>query len=324
VAGVAESAAEFDAQSHRTGIALEPSALGPILEVPLLRDQHAADLLAKLREGEPFPYGTGRWRCFPVAELHETADAGLWASGRGGRELWKGGSFDQFEPHGADVRPIPASDAVLAKARKKRPGGGSLLAEDLTVAERAAVVAREIERPRVAFRDVTNRTNARTLLAALVPPGTFLTNKAPYLAFTDDRPSDRMACLALMNSLPFDWQARRFVETNVNFFILEGLRLPELSDETYDRLAELAGRLSCVDDRYADFAASLGVEHGPLAPEERERMRVEIDALAATAWRLTADELELVLSDFTLDAVPEAYRERLRAHHAELAERALA
>ena len=32
-----------------------------------------------------------------------------------------------------------------------------------------------------------------------------------------------LCCLGLMNSLPFDWQARRFVETNLNFFILEGL-----------------------------------------------------------------------------------------------------
>ena len=324
VAGVAESAAEFDAQSQRSGIALDPSALGPILEVPLLRDQRAADLLAKLRDGEPFPYGTRRWRCFPVRELDETNDAGLWGSGPGDRELWKGGSFDQFDPHGADARPISASDAVLAKARKKRPGGGSLLAEEVTVAERAAAVAREIEHPRVAFRDVARATDSRTVRAALVPPGTFLTNKAPYLAFTDVSPSDRMACLALMNSLAFDWQARRFVETNVNFFILEGLQLPELSDGTYERLAELAGRLSCVDERYADFAASLGVEQGPIDPEERERMRVEIDALVATAWELTADELELLLSDFTLDAVPEAYRQRLRTRYAELGADALA
>ncbi|HEV2772369.1 MAG TPA: hypothetical protein VGV57_06015 [Thermoleophilaceae bacterium] len=219
VAGVAESAAEFDAQSQRRGMALDPTALGPIREVPLLRDQRAADLLAKLRGGGPFPYGAGRWRCFPVRELDETIDARLWSSGRGGRQLWKGGSFDQFDPHGADARPIPASDAVLAKARKKRPGGGSLLASELPVPERAAAVAREIERPRVAFRDVARATDSRTIRAALMPPRTFLTNTAPYLAFTADRPSDRMACLALMNSLPFDWQARRFVETHVNFFV---------------------------------------------------------------------------------------------------------
>ena len=45
------------------------------------------------------------------------------------------------------------------------------------------------------------------------------------------------ACLALMNSLVFDWQARRFVETNVNFFILEGLKLPDLDEDTVNALA---------------------------------------------------------------------------------------
>ena len=48
----------------------------------------------------------------------------------------------------------------------------------------------------------------------------------------------RAACLALLNSLPFDWQARRFVETNLNFFILEGLAFPTLDDATFDAIAD--------------------------------------------------------------------------------------
>ena len=48
-----------------------------------------------------------------------------------------------------------------------------------------------------------------------------------------------------MNSLVFDWQARRFVETNVNFFILEGLQVPELTDAQYERLpGRLAARMA--------------------------------------------------------------------------------
>ena len=77
--------------------------------------------------------------------------------------------------------------------------------------------------------DVTQRTNSRTVIACLVPPEHFLTNKAPYLAFIDDDPRGEAACLAILNSLAFDWQARRFVEINLNFFILEGLRIPELA-----------------------------------------------------------------------------------------------
>src|SRR3989442_15951290 len=36
-------------------------------------------------------------------------------------------------------------------------------------------------RPRIAFRDVTNRTNQRTVIAALLPPQVFIVHLAPYL-----------------------------------------------------------------------------------------------------------------------------------------------
>src|SRR5205807_7663413 len=112
---------------------------------------------------------------------------------------------------------------------KPNPGKDSLAAKGLDRGQRAAVVRAELTGPRVAFRDVSRATDSRTVRAALVPPDIFLTNKAPYLAFAEDRDLDRTCCLGLMNSLAFDWQARRFVETSLNFFILEGLRLPELS-----------------------------------------------------------------------------------------------
>ena len=119
----------------------------------------------------------------------------------------------------------------MNKARKPRPGGESLAAEHASAVERREAVARTVGRARVAFRDVTRATDSRTVRACLVPPEHFLTNKAPYLAFVDDEPEAEAACLGLMNSLAFDWQARRFVETNLNFFILEGFRLPELDDD---------------------------------------------------------------------------------------------
>ena len=56
VAGVAASLPAFLAQSVGEGVALDPAALGPVLEVPLLPSQAAADLLAKLTPyGDRFP-----------------------------------------------------------------------------------------------------------------------------------------------------------------------------------------------------------------------------------------------------------------------------
>jgi hypothetical protein len=318
-AGVADSAAAFARQAERPGIALVPEALGRAREVPLLRSQAAADLLARFPKDRPFPFGAGRWRCFPVGELHETNDRSLWSSGRGGRELWKGESFERYDPHGAEVRPIPASDAVLRKARKPRPGGGSLLGAETPVAERAGAVAAELEGPRLAFRDVTNRTNARTIIAALVPPGAFLTNKAPYLAFLAGSALDRAACLGVMNSLAFDWQARRFVETNVNFFILELLSLPALDEVTHTAIARAAARLSCPDERFAAFASAAGVDCGPLEQAERTELEVEVDANVAAAYGLSVADLDVVLEDFSADAVAAPYRERLRSRLSELA-----
>lgn len=320
VAGTATTPAEWERQAASPGLVLPREAFGPGWTVPLLRGQAEADLLARLRRGTPFPYGPGgRWRCFPVAELHETGDRHLWEGTTGaGRPLWKGEGFEQYDPHGAGARQCPTSDAVWRKVRKPRPGSGSVLAGELGVAARRQAVLGELGRARVAFRDVSRATDSRTVRACLVPPAVLLTNKAPYLSFAvgDDRA--RAACLGIMNSLPFDWQARRYVEINLNFFILEGLVVPDLDDADLAAVAASAARLSCADERFAELAENLGVETGPLGDGERERLRVEIDARVARAWSLTAEDLDVLLADFTLDAVLPGYRRRLAERLAEL------
>jgi hypothetical protein len=320
VAGTATSLAEWETQSTSPGLGFSLPTFGPGWTTPLLRTQAEADLLAKLRRGNTFPHGaTGRWRCFPVRELDETNDKHLWAGATEGLSLWKGESFDQFDPHGAGARSCPDSPAVWTKVDKPKPGNGSILADELPLAERRRALLAELSHARVAFRDVTNRTNSRTVLACLVPPDTFLTNTAPYLVFTTGDDLCHAACLGIMNSLSFDWQARRFVELHVNFFILEGLVVPDLTDEDFDNVARAAARLSCVDERFADFAQGTGVDFGPLTEDEHRRLRVEIDARVARGWGLDAGDLAVMLADFTLDAVPPAYRRALGDRLAELA-----
>lgn len=320
VAGVARSADDFVRQSAGRGLLLPRSALGLELEIPLVSGQEAADLLGKIRSGPPFALGGGRWRCFPgQGDFNETSDRGLWQGATEGWRLWKGESFDQFDPHGAQARLCPPNEAAMTKAHKPRPGAKSLVAAETTLPARRAAVERTLGRARVAFRDVSRATDSRTVRACLVPPEHFLTNKAPYLTFLEDNPLAEATCLALMNSLAFDWQARRFVETNLNFFILEGLRLPELDQTTATALAQRAARLSCPDERFAGFAAATGVECGPVGDDERHALRAEIDARVAFAWGLTSQELEVVFEDFTKDAVTPDYRQAVRDRFADLA-----
>ena len=276
----------------------------------MLRSQDEADLLAKLRTGHRFPYGAGgRWSCFPVqGDLNETNDRRFWRGQTYGRPLWKGESFDQYEPTGAGERACPITDQLLKKVRKSRPGLKSLVASETPVVVRRKAVLTELDRARVAFRDVARSTDSRTIRSCLVPPGVFLTNTAPYLAFTKGTPIEQAACLGVMNCLPFDWQARRFIEIHANFFLLEGLYLPDLDDGDFHGIAQAAARLSAVDDRFADFAVATGVHCGPV---DRTDLRIEIDARVARAWNLTTADLDVIFRDFTEDAVTPAYRSAL-------------
>ena len=312
IAGTANSPSAWVQQASTTGVRLTDSAFGPGRETPLLRSQDEADLLTRLRHGRRFPRGAGgRWSSFSVAELHETHDRRFWRGKSHGWPVWKGESFDQYDPHGASERLCPVTEGLLKKARKPRPGSGSILAKTVSLQSRRLAVLNELERARVAYRLITNRTNSRTIIASLVPPGVLLTNAAPYLAFVDDDTLAQAACLGIMNSLPFDWQARRFIEINVNFFLLEGLYLPDLNDADFNAISHAAARLSAVDDRFADFASATGVEFGPLSPTERTRLRVEIDARVARAWNLTRADLDVIFRDFTESAVTPAYRAAL-------------
>ena len=76
--------------------------------------------------------------------------------------------------------------------------------------------------------------------------------------------------LGIMNSLPFDWTSRRYVETNLNYFILDMLTFPPPDNTPWEDIGSLAARLSCVDERFAEFAAEAGVECGPLTGAQRD------------------------------------------------------
>ena len=256
--------------------------------------------------------------CFPVRELDETNDKRFWKEQLEGQPLWKGESFDQYRPSGAGERACPVTEKLLKKVRKPRPGSRSLVAFEASLVVRKEAVLAKLDRARVAFRDVARSDDSRTIRACLVPPGVFLTNTAPYLAFVDGDPVDQAACLGIMNSLPFDWQARRFIEIHANFFLLELLYLPDLDDADCRAISQAAARLSAVDDRFADFAEAAGVDYGPLDHASCSQLRVEIDARVARAWNLTTADLQVIFRAFTEDAVTPAYRGALVERFREL------
>jgi len=128
----------------------------------------------------------------------------------------------------------------------------------------------------------------------------FAHNKAPSLLWPKGDERDQAYLLGVMASVPFDWFARRRVELNMNYFILNSLPVPRppRDDPRWNRVVELAGRLACIDERYAEFAAAVGVPVGPLDAGGKAAMISELDAVVAHLYGLDRGELELMFEDF--------------------------
>jgi hypothetical protein len=139
-------------------------------------------------------------------------------------------------------------------------------------------------RSRVAYRDVASASNQRTLIAAVVPAGTITTHTLFCCRTPLDR-SQRQVLCALLNSFVANWIVRRWVSTHVTVTLIERLPMPRP-----DRLGRAAHRVM-------ELAEALTIERTPV---EHVRIEGELQALAATAWRVTRAELLVVLEDFPL------------------------
>ncbi len=303
----------------------------PTWELPLLPTPSHVAILSKLRQGVRFDNlqnpkvaenSTTDFSAVPnlvlYTGLHSAQQRNLFTNppGMGRIAVWKGSSFDQFDPyhpgHPYDKdlagygSQAAIEDFLQAKRRRSREFrrifSQAVLDDPLTLPYR---------HPRIAFRAVTNRTNSRTAIGCLVPPMTPLTDRAPFIAFHSWDALEQAFVLGVFNSIPFDWQARRSVETTLNYFILNGLTFPPPVDTSWERIGALASRLSCVDERYAEFAAEAAVECGPLDDAQRTDMRAAIDALVAHAYDLSEDELRFIFTDFTENAVSPSYRQQV-------------
>jgi len=161
--------------------------------------------------------------------------------------------------------------------------------------------------PKVVVRRITNATNTRTVIAALVP-GYPCNDKVPVL--TTGSAMRDLSLLALLNSVAFDYAARTLCTTaNLDWHLLGRIPLPPVPEKV--RLEELALAALRLCGGHPAFA-SLWLEMKRRRPElalspwqswwaesARERLasRVFIDVQVARAYGLTAADMEFILTD---------------------------
>lgn len=185
--------------------------------------------------------------------------------------------------------------------------------------------------PRIAFRQVARSTDTRTIITSLIPPNTCLTHHSWYCIWPKGDEQDEAYLLGVFSSIPFDWYARRFVEANVTKTLMKTFPVPRTTGPLRQRTVELAGRLTAVDERYADWADAVGVEYGPLDEDEKQEKIYELDAVVSHLYGLSREHVEVIFETFhdnwdheeRLTRVLEYYdewAERLDLNHSEEAE----
>ncbi|HEY5127607.1 MAG TPA: N-6 DNA methylase [Bradyrhizobium sp.] len=153
----------------------------------------------------------------------------------------------------------------------------------------------------IGWRDITNSTNERTVIAAAFPRSG-VGNNLPLMLFEPQTdPQSIAALLGCISSLTCDFFARhKLGGTHLNYFIIQ--QLPILSPSFYEAsdlnfVVPRVLELTYTSHSMASFACDLGYDGSPFAwdEERRARNRAELDAWYARAYGLTRDELRYVL-----------------------------
>jgi hypothetical protein len=281
-------------------------ASSPSATIPLLPSPDHARVFKKLRGHPSLSTQALGWAPKGLRELNASDDREYFIFDReqAAWPVYKGESFDLWKPdtgsYYAYARPSVVIKRLIQRQlnqiTNRRSAFYGLSRE--WAADKTALPARK---PRIAWRDSTNRTNQRTMIAALVPSNTVLVHQAYYLFWRDGDSRDEAYVLGVVSSIPFDWYARQLVETHVTVEFVDSAPTPRVSaDEPLRRrVEEIAGRLAAVDDRYAVWAEGVGVPVGSVTTEtERAALVTELDAAVSLLYELDEDDVKLIFETF--------------------------
>lgn len=288
----------------------EPATWNDTASLPLLPGPDSVSVFLKLRRAPRLDLDdAASWRARPYAELHATNDKKLMdletaRCPRGHWPVYKGESFDIWTPDTGSYYGWADADEVVEELQQRRERAGSREASpfgEFTAAWLRNRRTLPCHGARIAFRDVTNRTNQRTVIASLVPPKVVLTNSAPFLLWPRGDTSDQAFLLGLLCSIPLDWYARRFVETHVNYFVFNPLPVPRppRTSALWSRVVSIAGRLAVGEEaRLEEWGTALGVVPESIEDDERSNLIAELDALAGHLYGLDERDIVHIFSTF--------------------------
>ena len=224
-----------------------------LFQIPEVGSRYLA-VLAKMSAGATLGAETEGWSLALSRGFDRANDAGLLRDDRRGWPVLEGKNIHQFNHRLTRPEFAASMSAGLEREGRKRVyAGGSRTLHHLF---------------RLAFRDISNPTNMRTVIAAIIPPQRFHTDSMRSIVLTrngrletgNDYNRHLAYLCGVLNSLPFDYIARSKVQMHVAS-VLKTIPVPGVLH--YDEVAELAARLSVGTDEFEGFAESLRLENAP-------------------------------------------------------------
>ncbi len=277
---------------------------------PALPDQYSAEIFKQMRKFPRLDLNhQDEWRVRPDREMDATNQKHLMdleskECPEGFFPVYKGKSFKLWDPDQNQYYAFASPKVVYPWLQQKRINSHKRNSDSVHKEFTSEYIFNENtlapNRPRIAFRDISRATDPRTIIACLIPPKCFLTNKAPFLHFPRGDALDEAYLLGVLCSIPLDWYARRFVELNVNYFIFNPLPIPRpvRENKLWQEVVKLSGRLASVDKRYADWSNSVGVSYGSLDEEEKLKKIYKLDAIVAHLYGLSENQLVHIFRTF--------------------------
>lgn len=272
------------------------------LSFPLMDDIATLDIFRKMQQAPKLVGQTPKCVIKPYCELHATHDGDLFTTDietvPETRNVWGGSSFNLWNPNFAPIWAKARSGDFESTMRARFESGFHRKVSPYFGWEGSARLP--MNRPRIAYRQVTNRTNQRTVIACLLPEGAAV-HSAPVLVTKEGNAKSEAFLIGIMSSIPFDWQARKVIEGNLVFEILYRLTGPwhMLETPVGGRLIAAAGSLAAADERYAEWANEVGVPVGSVTTEdEKNELIYEIDALVSLMYGLSEDQVVHIFETF--------------------------
>lgn len=273
--------------------------------LPLLPSRETLRVFVKMRQQPSFGKVSG---LRPQQALNASLDKHLFEfTDKPPKRYWavfKGESFDLWNPdRGNDTYygwadPDKVIERLMDKRRNSRRREDSPYMH-LSETEINDPTTLDCFRPRIAFRDVTNRTNTRTIVCALIPGQTFAVHISPTL-YNSKTAAAEAFYLACLSSRSLDWFARRWIELHLTFTLLDTFPVPSFdsTSKLHSKVVNLSARLAAVDKRYATWAKSCGVEYGPLPEVKKREMLTELEALVAKLYGFDKADVSLIYQTF--------------------------